>query len=84
LENLLSYFIQKDDIKIGLLNIGAEEEKGTKVLQEAHKLLKENLKEFSGNIEPHEALYHKVDVIVTDGFTGNILENHTREQGNLL
>ena len=75
---------KKEDIKVGLLNIGAEEEKGTKVLQEAHKLLKENLKEFSGNIEPHEALYHKVDVIVTDGFTGNILEKSYEGAGQFI
>jgi len=54
------------------------------VLQEAHKLLKENLKEFSGNIEPHEALYHKVDVIVTDGFTGNILEKSYEGAGQFI
>lgn len=65
---------RKENITVGLLNIGEEEEKGTKLIQEAHKLLKENLKQFKGNVEPHEILYHKVDVIVTDGFTGNILE----------
>ncbi|MGB9855128.1 MAG: phosphate acyltransferase PlsX [Caldisericum exile] len=69
------YTITKNkNLTIGLLNIGEEEEKGTKITKEAYKILKENLKEFKGNVEPHEILYHKVDVIVTDGFTGNILE----------
>jgi len=65
---------KKGKISVGLLNIGAEEEKGSKLMQETHKLLKEQLDGFVGNVEPHEILYHKADVIVTDGFTGNILE----------
>ncbi|BAL80833.1 phosphate acyltransferase PlsX [Caldisericum exile] len=65
---------KNENLTVGLLNIGEEEEKGTKLVKEAYKVLKENLKEFKGNIEPHEILYHKADVIVTDGFTGNILE----------
>jgi glycerol-3-phosphate acyltransferase PlsX len=73
-KTFLHTLTNKENLTVGLLNIGEEEEKGTKLIQEAHKLLKENLKEFKGNIEPHQILYHKVDVIVTDGFTGNILE----------
>ncbi|MGC9101241.1 MAG: hypothetical protein ACP5HC_08325 [Caldisericum sp.] len=64
----------KTNISIGLLNIGEEEEKGNKITQEAYKLLKENFNDFAGNVEPQELLNHKVDVLVTDGFTGNVLE----------
>ncbi|MGC8722173.1 MAG: phosphate acyltransferase PlsX [Caldisericaceae bacterium] len=64
----------KTDISIGLLNIGEEEEKGNKITQEAYKLLKENFNDFAGNVEPQDLLNHKVDVLVTDGFTGNVLE----------
>ncbi len=64
--------ILKRPVTIGLLNIGAEEEKGSKLTREAYKLLKDNFPEFKGNIEANEILKGKVDVIVTDGFTGNI------------
>jgi len=70
----LSTLTGRNDVTIGLLNIGEEAEKGNKITQEAYKLLKENFKEFAGNVEPQELLNHKVDVLVTDGFTGNILE----------
>ncbi len=60
--------------KVGLLNIGAEAVKGTKALQEAYQELKakENGFQFIGNIEGKEAFLGAVDVLVTDGFTGNI------------
>jgi len=64
----------KENITIGLLNIGEEEAKGGRIVQEAFKIMKENLEGFIGNVEPHQILYRKADVIVTDGFTGNILE----------
>lgn len=59
--------------KVALLNIGSEHHKGDEVHQETYKLL-ENMKEinFVGNIEGKEILDGDVDVIVTDGFTGNV------------
>ncbi|MBN2778264.1 MAG: phosphate acyltransferase [Bacteroidales bacterium] len=61
--------------KIGLLNIGSEESKGTASIKQAYKLLKRDKKiNFIGNIEGgdlHDA--DKVDVIVCNGFTGNIV-----------
>lgn len=58
---------------VGLLNIGAEEEKGTHTIKEGYRLLQEHLKgSFLGNIEGREVFLGKVDVLVTDGFTGNI------------
>lgn len=59
--------------KIALLNIGAEHHKGDEVHQETYKLL-ENMQEinFIGNIEGKEILDGDVDVVVTDGFTGNV------------
>lgn len=56
---------------IGLLNNGAEEHKGTDKLVEAHKLLKAAPLNFIGNYEARELMSGNVDVIVTDGFTGN-------------
>ena len=59
--------------KVALLNIGTEEKKGNEVHQQAYQLLKENDKiHFVGNIEGRELLAGDVDVIVTDGFSGNI------------
>lgn len=60
--------------KVGLLNIGEEEEKGSLLTQAAFKLLK-NSKDinFIGNIENRDLFKDKVDVVVCDGFTGNIV-----------
>lgn len=60
--------------KVALLNIGAEEMKGKEEIHEAAKLIKRTKLDidFIGYIEPHEIPEGKADVIVTDGFTGNI------------
>lgn len=58
--------------KVALLNIGTEEKKGDEVHQETFKKLKEADINFVGNIEGREILDGEVDVIVTDGFSGNI------------
>ena len=58
--------------RIGLLNIGEEETKGTEIVQEAYRLMKEKLPGFCGNAEGNDILSGRFDVIVTDGFTGNI------------
>jgi glycerol-3-phosphate acyltransferase PlsX len=60
--------------KVGLLNIGTEEEKGNTVAQAAYQLLKNNNKiSFIGNIEGRDLFDGHADVIVTDGFTGNVM-----------
>lgn len=58
--------------RVGLLNIGEEEEKGSLLAQEAHGLLKEHLPSFAGNAEGRDVMGGAFDVIVTDGFTGNV------------
>ena len=62
--------------RVGLLNIGAEESKGTDLQRETHALLTEADKagriHFVGNVEAREAVYGQVDVIVSDGYSGNI------------
>ena len=59
--------------KVALLNIGAEDKKGDEVHVETHKLLTaDETINFVGNIEGREILLGDVDVIVTDGFSGNI------------
>lgn len=57
---------------VGLLNIGEEEAKGSMLAQESYQLMKEHVKHFAGNVEGRDVLAGKVDVIVTDGFTGNV------------
>lgn len=61
--------------KVGLLNIGTESKKGTEELRQAYEILRSTPStsfEFVGNIEGRDAFDGKVDVIVTDGFAGNI------------
>ncbi len=57
---------------VGLLNIGEEETKGSEFAQECHKLMKENVPNFKGNAEGGNLALGGFDVIVTDGFTGNV------------
>lgn len=60
--------------KVGLLNIGSEEGKGNELTRESFSILsKQNHINFIGNVEPHEILNGLVDVVVTDGYTGNIV-----------
>lgn len=62
-----------DQPTCGLLNVGAEEQKGTKELKETYRLMRETFGEaFKGNVEGREVFHGKVDVLVTDGFTGNV------------
>lgn len=66
--------LKKEKPVVGLLNIGSEEGKGNEVTREAYNLLKENKNiNFIGNIESRDMMNGKVDVIVTDGFTGNMV-----------
>jgi len=62
--------------KVGLLNIGTEETKGNELTKESYQLLKQKSNElninFIGNIEGRDAFSGEVDIVVTDGFTGNI------------
>ena len=58
--------------RAALLNIGEEEAKGSQFAQEAHALLREQLPNFAGNAEGGDILAATYDVIVTDGFTGNV------------
>ena len=76
-----SYYAQRvmgiEKPRVGLLNIGAEEEKGDTLRHETYALLKEAGEagriHFIGNVEANEAMMGTADVIVTDGFTGNVM-----------
>lgn len=60
------------DPRIGLLNIGSEEAKGSTFAQRAHQLMAQRVAGFAGNCEPGDMLAGDFDVVVCDGFTGNI------------
>ena len=76
-----SYYAQRvmgiEKPRVGLLNIGAEEEKGDTLRHETYALLKEAGEagriHFIGNVEANEAMMGTADVIVTDGFSGNVM-----------
>lgn len=59
--------------KVGLLNIGEEAKKGTEIVQEAHKLLSASKLNFIGNIEGRDIFPGVADIVVCDGFVGNIV-----------
>jgi glycerol-3-phosphate acyltransferase PlsX len=58
---------------VGLLNIGQEESKGTEIIKEARALFEKTELNFIGNIEAKDIYSGKIDVVVTDGFVGNIV-----------
>jgi glycerol-3-phosphate acyltransferase PlsX len=63
-----------DSPRVGLLSNGSEDGKGNRLIHESYELLKkaEDIN-FAGNIEGHDIIKRRADVIVTDGFTGNIV-----------
>lgn len=65
--------LQINNPKVGLMNIGEEEGKGNTLTQETYKLLKNTTLNFIGNIEGRDTFSNKADVMVCDGFTGNVV-----------
>ena len=57
---------------VKLLNIGAEDHKGTETVKNAYRLLQEYGPNFCGNLEGREMVYGDADVVISDGFSGNI------------
>lgn len=67
-----------NDPRVGLLNIGTEAGKGTELTKEAFDLLEQDSSvRFVGNIEARDVLYRPCEVLVCDGFSGNILLKNT-------
>jgi len=68
------YILKVENPKVGLVNIGEEEGKGNILAQAAFPLLKENSRiNFAGNMEGRDILLDKADVLVCEGFTGNVV-----------
>ena len=70
--------------RIGLLSNGEEETKGCKTVQKAHKMLKKAKINFIGNVEGRDLSRGVADVLVTDGFTGNVLLKMGEGLGEML
>jgi len=64
--------LNKTNPSVGLLNIGEEEAKGTEFIRETHELLQKSKLNFVGNVEGKDLFTGKVDIIVCDGFVGNV------------
>ena len=61
---------EKNEVSVGLLNMGTEYGKGSSFIKKVHQLLS-NVDGFQGNVEPYNIIDGSVDVIICDGFTGN-------------
>ena len=70
--------------RVGLLNIGTEENKGTQVYRDAYQLLKNAPVNFIGNVEGRAPALGEVDVVVCDGFAGNIALKVTEGMGKMV
>ena len=73
-----------DKPRVGLLNNGAEEEKGNELTKETHQLLKTAPIHFTGNCEGRDVLGGEFDVVVCDGFDGNIVLKGTEGAAELI
>tara|TARA_B100000900_G_scaffold213734_1_gene181056 strand:- start:696 stop:1667 length:972 start_codon:yes stop_codon:yes gene_type:complete len=85
---LAEVLLDLDKPRVGLLNNGEEESKGRDLEKSAYKLLSSSTLNFIGNVEGRDFASEKVDVFVTDGFTGNVvlktLEGTARLQQKLI
>ncbi|MBQ8930886.1 MAG: phosphate acyltransferase PlsX [Ruminiclostridium sp.] len=70
--------------RVGLLNVGAEEEKGRDLELQTYALLKNSNLNFTGNVEARDAALGAVDVVVTDGFTGNVFLKTVEGMGKFM
>lgn len=74
---MASYYGEKvlgiENPRVGLVNVGTEKTKGTAIIQEAYGLLEESDLNFIGNIEGRDIPFGVADIVVADGFTGNII-----------
>ena len=74
---IMGYYYMKscgiDNPRVGLLNVGTEDEKGGELQNQAFELLKNSQINFIGNVEARDVLRGACDVLVCDGFSGNVL-----------
>lgn len=66
------YILNRSNPTVGLLNIAEEEFKGTEFIKETHELLQKSSLNFIGNVEGKDLFSGKCDIILCDGFVGNV------------
>jgi len=66
------YILDRPNPSVGILNIGEEEVKGTEFIKETHELLEKSSLNFIGNVEGRDLFSGKCDIIICDGFVGNV------------
>lgn len=78
-------YFNKENPTVGILNIGAEEEKGNELVRNAFPLLKENNEiNFVGSVEARDIPFTDVDIILTEGFCGNVALKMFEGTGKLI
>ena len=65
--------------RVGLLNVGSEESKGNEVVKQAYRLLQSCDLNFVGNIEGRDIILGGADVVLCDGFVGNVVLKHAED-----
>lgn len=80
----MEHILGRDNPKVGLVSNGVEEGKGNKLVKETHSLLKEAPINFIGNVEARELPGGNIDVIVSDGFVGNVIIKLTEGVASFL
>lgn len=70
-------FLERKNPRVGLLSIGEESSKGNELTRDTHELLKKSGLNFVGNVEGRDIFFGAVDVVVTDGFVGNVVLKFT-------
>jgi len=79
-----NYLFRKANPTVGLLNNGREDTKGNEAAVAAYRMFKESELNFVGNVEGNAVLDGSVDVVVCDGFVGNVLLKYGEELGEVL
>ena len=77
-------FLGTDNPRVALLSVGSEKSKGNRQVQESYQLFEESHLNFVGNVEGMDFFGDKADVIICDGFVGNILIKFTEGMGTAL
>jgi len=71
-EAYTKYILNKSNPTVGLLNVGEEETKGTDFVKETHELISKSKLNFIGNVEGRDIFSGRCDIIICDGFVGNV------------
>lgn len=78
------FILEIDEPTVGLLSVGEEEKKGSEVVVETNRLMKENLLKFYGNVQGGDILKGTTDVVVCDGFVGNVALKFAEAIGEMV